>query len=71
IIRGDATVFSIALASIIAKVNRDTYMETLSSTFPEYGFAKHKGYGTALHRGLLKEHGPCAHHRTQFIEKWV
>lgn len=71
IIRGDATVFSIAAASILAKVHRDLYMEKLDQEFPHYGFAKHKGYGTKSHRLALKINGPSQHHRTEFIEKWI
>lgn len=71
IIRGDSTVFSIAAASILAKVHRDEYMEKLGIEFPEYGFAKHKGYGTTLHRKNIKEYGSSPHHRIEFIKKWV
>lgn len=71
IIRGDKTSISIALASIIAKVERDTFMETLSAEFPVYRFEKHKGYGTKLHRDFLKLHGPCKHHRTEFIKNYI
>lgn len=71
IIRGDATSISIALASILAKVKRDTYMEELGIEFPEYEFQKHKGYGTKLHREFLKLHGPCKHHRTEFIKNYI
>lgn len=71
IIRGDATSISIALASIIAKVERDSYMEKLSLDFPFYNFAKHKGYGTKYHRAMIKEHGPCVQHRTDFIKNYI
>ncbi len=71
IIRGDKTSISIALASIVAKVSRDNFMENLSTEFPVYGFEKHKGYGTKLHREFLKTHGPCKHHRTEFIKNYM
>lgn len=71
IIRGDATSVTIALASILAKVERDTFMETLAEENPLYGFEKHKGYGTLLHRTMIKQHGPTPHHRTQFISAYI
>lgn len=71
IIRGDATSISIALASIVAKEERDRYMKELALTFPSYGFEKHKGYGTKFHRTSLKEYGPCAHHRNEFIKNYI
>ncbi len=69
IVRGDATVKSIAAASIIAKVARDSYMLTLAEEFPNYGFARHKGYGTQLHRDMLKKYGPTSKHRLSFLKK--
>ena len=66
IIGGDAKSLSIAAASIIAKVTRDRLMLELDKTYPLYGFARHKGYGTAAHASALKAHGPCAAHRTSF-----
>lgn len=66
IAKGDATVFSIALASIIAKVHRDNLMQALDTRYPGYGFAKHKGYGTALHRAALRRLGPCPQHRRSY-----
>lgn len=71
IIHGDATSITIAIASILAKVMRDTYMESLALEFPNYAFEKHKGYGTKLHRELIKQHGPCPHHRTEFIKNYI
>ncbi len=71
IIRGDKTSISIALASILAKVERDTFMENLSIDFPEYGFEKHKGYGTKLHREYLKIKGATTHHRTEFVKNYI
>src|SRR3989338_6829107 len=67
IVGGDAKVFSIAAASIIAKVTRDRIMRTLHQKHPRYGFLEHKGYGTALHYKALREHGPCAIHRKSFF----
>ena len=57
------------LASILAKVSRDRLMVELDRLYPEYQFAKHKGYGTALHRELLKKYGPCPVHRRSFLKK--
>ncbi len=68
IIHGDAKSISIASASIIAKVTRDRMMEEYDSLFPEYGFAKHKGYGTAEHYAALKKYGPCPIHRMSFLK---
>jgi ribonuclease HII len=64
--KGDQVVTAISAASIIAKVTRDREMIDLDSKYPQYGFAKHKGYITAAHTAALKEHGPCAEHRTSF-----
>ena len=61
--RGDSRVLSIATASVIAKVTRDQAMTTLDASFPGYGFARNKGYGTAEHRAALKRLGPCPFHR--------
>lgn len=66
IIKGDRYVFSIACASLIAKVSRDKYMKRTAKKFPCYGFEKHKGYGTKLHKEKLKKHGPCPIHRKSF-----
>lgn len=71
IVKGDMKSVSIAAASILAKVTRDRMMIEYDVLFPEYGFAKHKGYGTALHIQALKEHGPCPIHRSTFIRKFV
>ena len=67
IIKGDATSYSIAAASIIAKVTRDRLMRKYDTQYPEYGFAKHKGYGTKQHIEAIKEYGPCTIHRKSFI----
>jgi ribonuclease HII len=66
IVKGDAKSFSIAAASILAKVTRDRIMEDYHRRYPQYEFARHKGYGTKLHRGLIAEHGPCPIHRRTF-----
>lgn len=66
IISGDAKVFCIAAASIIAKVSRDFLMCEEDKKYPNYEFAKHKGYGTKLHLAKLLEHGPCSIHRRSF-----
>jgi len=66
IIKGDATVWSIAAASIIAKVSRDWMMKEIDKQYPEYLFAKHKGYGTKDHLESLKKYGPCPVHRFSF-----
>ncbi len=66
IIGGDAKSLSIAAASIIAKVARDRLMVELDTQFPYYGFARHKGYGTAVHAMALAQHGPCTEHRRSF-----
>jgi ribonuclease HII len=64
--KGDQVVTAISAASIIAKVTRDREMIELDSKYPQYGFAKHKGYITAVHTAALAQHGPCAEHRTSF-----
>ena len=71
IIKGDATCYSISAASIIAKVTRDRIMRQWDEIYPQYGFAKHKGYGTAEHIKALKEYGPCPLHRESFIKHFV
>lgn len=71
IIKGDAKSVSIAAASVIAKVTRDHMMAEYDTLFPEYGFAKHKGYGTAVHIGAIREFGPCPIHRRTFIKNFV
>lgn len=69
LIHGDALSYSIAAASIAAKVSRDREMEALDSAYPMYGFARNKGYGTAEHVKALKEYGPCPVHRRSFIAR--
>ena len=71
IIGGDAKSVSIAAASVIAKVTRDRLMMEYDDLFPEYGFASHKGYGTAEHIAALKKHGPSAIHRKSFIGHFI
>jgi ribonuclease HII len=65
-VKGDSKSLSIAAASIVAKVTRDRYMLQLDAEYPEYGFARHKGYGTKAHAEALLRHGPCRHHRRSF-----
>jgi len=69
VIKGDAKIYSIAAASIIAKVTRDRIMQEYDEVYPEYGFAGHKGYGTSKHIQAIKEYGPCPLHRKSFITK--
>ena len=71
IIHGDAISYSIACASIIAKVTRDRIMRQWDQVYPEYGFEAHKGYGTAKHIKAIKEYGPCPLHRKTFITHFV
>lgn len=71
IIKGDAKSASIAAASIVAKVTRDRLMVKYDSVFPEYGFARNKGYGSAAHIEALKKFGPCPIHRRSFIKNFV
>ncbi len=71
IIKGDAKSYSIAAASIIAKVTRDRIMRQWDEIYPQYGFAKHKGYGTAAHINAIKEYGLCPLHRLSFVKNIV
>ena len=71
IVKGDAKSVSIAAASILAKVTRDHMMAQYEELFPGYGFAKHKGYGTAAHIQAIRELGPCPIHRRSFIKNFV
>ncbi len=66
VVKGDRKSLSIAAASVIAKVTRDRLLEALDAAYPDYGFARHKGYGTALHMQRLLEFGPCPQHRMSF-----
>jgi len=69
IVGGDDRALSVAAASIIAKVTRDRMLLELDRVYPSYGFAKHKGYGTAAHIAALKEYGPCPQHRMSFLTR--
>lgn len=71
IIKGDALSYSIAAASIIAKVTRDRIMLMYDEMYPEYGFAKHKGYGTAAHIEAIKKYGLCPIHRESFTKNFI
>ena len=66
LVGGDGLSFSIAAASVIAKVTRDRLMRELAKKHPEYGFDEHKGYGTPKHLAALRRHGPCPIHRRSF-----
>ena len=69
IIKGDAKSMSVACASILAKVSRDRLLYEYAKDYPQYGFEKHKGYGTKAHTEALKEYGPCPYHRMSFLKK--
>lgn len=71
IVKGDATSYNIAAASIVAKVTRDRMMREWDKEYPAYGFAKNKGYGTAAHIEALRTYGPCPIHRKTFIKNFV
>lgn len=72
LVGGDGLSASIAAASILAKVSRDRYVvDVLDKKYPEYQFAKHKGYGTKLHREMFEKYGPCPEHRMTFLKKWM
>ena len=71
LIGGDGKSASIAAASILAKVSRDRYVsQELDALYPQYGFARHKGYGTKAHYAALDQYGPCPAHRKTFLKKW-
>lgn len=69
VVKGDGLSASIAAASILAKVSRDRYMKTLAEQYPEYGFEKHKGYGTKFHNEMILKYGPSPVHRMSFLKK--
>lgn len=69
VVKGDSLCASIAAASVLAKVTRDRYMDDLDALYPQYGFAKHKGYGTAAHYAALREYGPSPVHRPTYLRK--
>lgn len=71
IIKGDAKVYSISCASIIAKVTRDRIMREYDNVYPQYGFEGHKGYGTAKHIAAIKEYGLCSIHRRSFTKNFI
>lgn len=70
LVKGDAKSQSVAAASVLAKVERDRYMEKMAEKYPQYDFDKHKGYGTKLHYQRLDENGPCEIHRLSFLKKY-
>ena len=71
VVGGDRRSASIAAASVLAKVSRDRYVcRVLDPLYPQYQFAKHKGYGTKLHYAMLDRYGPCPEHRMSFLTKW-
>lgn len=69
LVRGDSLSMSVAAASVLAKVSRDRYMLKMAEKYPQYGFEKHKGYGTKLHVEMLKKYGICELHRPSFLKK--
>ena len=69
VVKGDARCADIAAASILAKVTRDRYMLEMAERYPEYGFERHKGYGTAAHYAALRQYGPSPIHRPSFLRK--
>ena len=69
IVKGDAKSMSIACASILAKVSRDRLLYEYAEEYPMYGFDKHKGYGTKVHREAILKYGPCPYHRKSFLKK--
>lgn len=71
IVHGDAVSYAIAAASIVAKVTRDREMLEMDKLYPQYGFARHKGYGTAEHIAAIRRFGPCPAHRLTFIGKFL
>lgn len=71
IIKGDAKCYNIAAASILAKVTRDRIMRQWAEVYPQYNFAQHKGYGTAMHIAAIKEYGLCPIHRRSFTKNFV
>ena len=71
VIKGDAKIYSVSAASIIAKVTRDRIMKEYDEVYPQYGFAQHKGYGTAKHIEAIKEYGICHLNRKSFTKNFV
>ena len=71
IVHGDALNAYISMASIVAKVERDRVMVKMAKKHPAYGFERHKGYGTELHRDMIKKYGPCKIHRHTFLKNII
>lgn len=69
VVKGDSKSMSVAAASILAKVSRDRYITEMAELYPQYGFEKHKGYGTKAHYAAIEEHGICKIHRRTFLKK--
>lgn len=69
VVGGDGKCADIAAASVLAKVTRDRYMRGMAQTYPQYGFERHKGYGTAAHYAAIREYGACPIHRPSFLKK--
>ena len=69
VVKGDSRCADIAAASVLAKVSRDRYMLEMAEKYPEYGFERHKGYGTKLHYDAIRQYGPCPIHRLSFLKK--
>ena len=69
VVGGDGCCADIAAASILAKVTRDRYMDSMAKQYPEYGFDRHKGYGTKAHYAAIRENGPCPIHRLSFLKR--
>ena len=69
VVKGDSRCADIAAASVLAKVSRDHYMLEMAEKYPEYGFERHKGYGTKLHYEAIRKYGPCPIHRPSFLKK--
>ena len=69
VVKGDSRCADIAAASVLAKVSRDRYMLEIAEKYPEYGFERHKGYGTKLHYEAIRQYGPCPIHRLSFLKK--
>ncbi len=69
VVKGDSLSYNIAAASIIAKVSRDRFIMQMDELYPEYGFKKHKGYGTKEHMEAIRKYGPCEIHRRSFLKK--
>ena len=70
VVKGDSRCADIAAASVLAKVSRDRYMLEMAEKYPEYGFDRHKGYGTKLHYEAIRQYGPCPIHRQSFLRKF-